>query len=56
MSKTLTMNFRMATITLGDLGDSETKWVFNKKTGKCLNDNTMFGASRSINPIQILND
>lgn len=72
MSKTLTMNFHLAgvvshedydvinedekTITLGDLNNSETEWVFNKKTGKCLNDDTTFGARRSIKPIQILTD
>lgn len=27
-------------------------WIFNKKTGKCLNDETSFGARRTIEPIR----
>jgi len=27
------------------------EWNFDKKTGKCLNDNNMFGAKRTIKPL-----
>lgn len=30
--------------------DSDNERVFDKKTGKCLNDNTVFGARRTIDP------
>lgn len=26
----------------------DTVWQFNKKTGECINDNTMFGSKRTI--------
>jgi hypothetical protein len=34
-----------------DKSDDEENGKFNRKNGKCLNDNTMFGASRFINPM-----
>jgi hypothetical protein len=35
------------------LKDDDTIWQFDKKTGKCLNDNTAFGAKRTIKPITV---
>lgn len=39
------------TITLGDTFNPDDAWKFDKKTGRCLNDKTDFGARRSIKPI-----
>lgn len=36
------------TVTIGD-GDEDDK-IFNRKTGKCLNDNNFGGAYRTIDP------
>lgn len=31
--------------------DDDRTWKFDRKTGECLNDETMFGAKRTIDPV-----